>query len=545
MCCFLATHRCRKALTQIKIIKAVSLSPTSVGSTPRAVPVRSIDTGPWLRSVATGGRPRTRRDPWDGVTAARHGAPRRVEGWRSAGEGECGPVRAAGGRPGHPVAGTAGPGAPPAMTADSVPYADEPAAVGRSEPAPAVSWAEARRRAGTATGRLPAEVVALAEAGGLVLTEPLRARCDLPPFDTCAMDGWAVRGQGPWTVSGEWPAGSVAPPLRPGQAAGVATGSRLPEHATAVLRAEYGFVAGGVLHRLGDRDTSGARCAPDPDHQHDQHHQHDQNDQRVEHGREVRPRGQECRAGDVLVPSGAPITPAVLGLAAAAGNDALPAVPRPRVDLLLLGDELLRQGLPRDGLVRDALGPMLPGWLRALGGRPGRPAHVADSRAALAHAVAQCRSEMVVTTGGTARGELDHLHTVLDEAGAELLVDGVAVRPGHPMLLARLPGGRILVGLPGNPLAAVAGLLTLVEPVLRTLAGRPGADSCRVRLDEAVAAPGQSTRLVPIRAGQVLPHGGPAMLRGLVQADALAVIPPGGVARASVVESLPLPENPL
>ncbi|GFN05314.1 hypothetical protein Smic_38700 [Streptomyces microflavus] len=81
-----------------------------------------------------------------------------------------------------------------------------------------------------------------------------------------------------------------------------------------------------------------------------------------------------------MVPAGTVVTPAVLGLAAAAGYDALPAVPRPRVDVLVLGDELLAAGLPHDGLIRDALGPMLGPWLRALGAEVSGPAASGTTR---------------------------------------------------------------------------------------------------------------------------------------------------------------------
>ncbi|MGC5413117.1 molybdopterin-binding protein, partial [Streptomyces sp. DT225] len=81
---------------------------------------------------------------------------------------------------------------------------------------------------------------------------------------------------------------------------------------------------------------------------------------------------------------------------------------------------------------------------------------------ALWKALTGSEADLIITTGGTAAGPVDHVHRVLDRVGAELLVDGVAVRPGHPMLLARLSSdGPWLVGLPGNPLAAVSGLLTL------------------------------------------------------------------------------------
>ncbi|MGO4419750.1 molybdopterin molybdenumtransferase MoeA, partial [Streptomyces sp. MCAF7] len=128
---------------------------------------------------------------------------------------------------------------------------------------------------------------------------------------------------------------------------------------------------------------------------------------------------------------------------------------------------------------------------------------------------------------------------------AELLVDGVAVRPGHPMLLARLAPDKHLVGLPGNPLAAVSGLLTLAEPLLRTLTGRPTPTPYPAPLTAAVHGHPRDTRLVPVvfqdDEARPLRFNGPAMLRGVAVADGLAVIPPGGADRGSEVEVLDLP----
>lgn len=121
----------------------------------------------------------------------------------------------------------------------------------------------------------------------------------------------------------------------------------------------------------------------------------------------------------------------------------------------------------------------------------------------------------------------------------------MAVRPGHPMVLAELPDGRHLVGLPGNPLAAVAGAVTLALPLLHRLGGR--AAGAPRTLPAATDLPGHphDTRLVPVRRTEhgVLPlaFDGPAMLRGLVLADALAVVAPGGVRAGAVVELLPVP----
>jgi molybdopterin molybdotransferase len=166
---------------------------------------------------------------------------------------------------------------------------------------------------------------------------------------------------------------------------------------------------------------------------------------------------------------------------------------------------------------------------------------VPDTAAALALALRSCLADVIVTTGSTARGPVDHLHGVLADAGADLRVDGVAVRPGHPQLLAALPGGRVVVGLPGNPLAAVSGVLTLLEPVAAALTARAAAASVTGVLVEDVDAGSDATRLVPVRAGRPVLFAGPAMLRGLAVAEHVAVVPPGGVRAGERVELLALP----
>ncbi|MET9777703.1 molybdopterin molybdotransferase MoeA [Streptomyces sp. NPDC006367] len=395
----------------------------------------------------------------------------------------------------------------------------------------ATPWPEARSAAAQAgrtgareAGRAPVPVP-LDAALGLTLAVPLTALTDLPSFDSSAMDGWAVSGPGPWTVHDEGVlAGHADPaPLADGEAVRIATGARVPPYTSAVLRTEHGRTEPG---RTGGRERLRATRG-------------------VVHGQDIRPRGQECRSGDQLLPAGTLVTPAVLGLAAAAGYDTLTAVPRPRVDVLVLGDELLVEGLPRDGLVRDALGPMLPPWLRSMGAEVTAVRRIGDDADALHRAVTTSGADLIITTGGTAAGPVDHVHPTLHRIGAELLVDGVQVRPGHPMLLARVAEGRYLVGLPGNPLAAVSGLLTLAEPLLRALAARPAPEPYTLPLRDAVQGHPYDTRLVPVAlrgdAAVPLRYHGPAMLRGIAAADALAVVPPGGVRPGQEAELLGLP----
>jgi molybdopterin molybdotransferase len=117
-----------------------------------------------------------------------------------------------------------------------------------------------------------------------------------------------------------------------------------------------------------------------------------------------------------------------------------------------------------------------------------------------------------------------------------LLVDGVDVRPGHPQLLAVLADGRPVIGLPGNPLGAVSALLTLAQPTLDGLTARASRARRTIRIAVDVSAGGQATRLVPVSDAHPVMFAGPAMLRGLAAADAMAVIPPGGVRAGDEVD---------
>ncbi|KEF07984.1 hypothetical protein DF17_06760 [Streptomyces rimosus] len=488
--------------------------------------------------------------PWDTAPSLKGGEPSPAPGGA---DGPRAPARAPSDTPPPPRPASApvprsapsGPPFGPPFSTGDTPGHDHPTHHGRrtrhDHPAP-TPWRTARGLAARAPrGPLPPVACPLGAAAlGRTLAEPLTALTDLPSFDTSAMDGWAVAGPGPWHLAARSRSGAHEHGILAGQDASeavddgaavpIATGARIPPGATAVLRSEHGEVR--------QRPDGGAQLyAPAP----------------VPPGQDIRPRGQECRRGDQLLPAGALVTPAVLGLAAAAGYDELVAYARPRVEILVLGDELLDAGLPAEGRIRDALGPMITPWLRALGADAGPPRHLGDDADALYDALASSTADLVITTGGTASGPVDHVHPTLRRLGAEVLVDGVAVRPGHPMLLARLDADRLLVGLPGNPLAAVSGLVTLAEPALRTLAARRRTPAYRAPLTAAVSGHPHDTRLIPVAfregaaddgdGGAVVPlrFSGPAMLRGIAAADAMAVVPPGGAACGGDVELLDLP----
>ncbi|MER7952508.1 molybdopterin molybdotransferase MoeA [Streptomyces sp. NPDC096079] len=368
----------------------------------------------------------------------------------------------------------------------------------------AVSWAEARTLAHGAAGPAGSRTVPPRDAAGLTLAEDLRTLRPVPAFDTAAMDGFAVSGPGPWTVRGGARAGTAwRGELRAGDAAQISTGALVPRGATAVLPKELASSAGGRV--LGPEQTD---------------------------GRHIRRTGEDAAEGDRLAPAGTRVGPALIGLAAACGHDTLPVRPRPRVALLVSGDELDLSGVPEPGRVRDALGPLVPALVGELGGETVSSRHVPDRPAGgLAAAVhARHDAEVVVVTGSTSVGDTDQLRRLLADAGARMTVDTVACRPGHPMLLARLPGGPWVVGLPGNPYAALVAARTLLGPLLAGLSGRPLPPLPHLPVrGRARTAPG-STRLVPVSwAGgeaRILGGHGAAFLRGAAVADALAALPP-------------------
>ena len=390
-----------------------------------------------------------------------------------------------------------------------------------------VAWAAAREKAWSAgreaLGQDPAgaaETVPLERCLDLVLAEGVAAQLPVPHYASSAMDGWTVSGAGPWLLK---PAGSA---LRPGEAAPVVTGGLIPEGTDAVLRSEYGVVGEGHGRPLLDRapGISGEEPAP---------------------GRHIRPAGEEAAAGDTVVPAGTRLTPAHLAIAAVCGHDGLPVHPAPEVALLLTGDEVVTSGLPAPGHVRDTFGPTLPAIVSALGGKPFPPCRLPDHFAATRAAIDGCGGRVVVTTGGTGHSRADHLRAVLKAAGAQILVPSIRMRPGHPALLARLADGRLVVGLPGNPLAAMMALLTLGAPLLAGLTGRQLPPLGSVQSGARFAPLEGRHRLVPYALDEqgAVPadHVGSAMMRGLAAASGVVVVPPEGARRGQQLPTLPLP----
>jgi molybdopterin molybdotransferase len=386
----------------------------------------------------------------------------------------------------------------------------------------APSWSEARRIARGAGAASPAGIVErpLATAAGSMLAADAVATAPLPGTDASAMDGWALGGlEGPWRIGAPIPMGSApaTAPLGAGLARPVTTGGPLPRGTAAVLRLERGRIEHGLLHA----------------------------DRAVAEGGDLRRAGEEARPGETLVRGGTRLAPAHLALLAAAGYDAVRVRRAPTAALLVLGDEVVVAGAPAPGTVRDVFGPSAPGVIEAGGGRLDTARQVPDDLDAVIAALGSSAADIVITTGGTSLGGGDQLRPALRSLGARFLLAGVLVRPGHPVTLAQLPDGRPVLGLPGNPLAGLLCLVGLGGAVLDGMLGRAHSPAPLATVAGAIANPSGSTRLVACAATAAgLVETGfqrPGMLRGLADADAIAVVPPGGVLAGAAVETLPLP----
>ena len=407
-----------------------------------------------------------------------------------------------------------------------------------------LDWEQARRAAFDAGTPMAHQTVPLSEALGQTLAEPVRALQAIPHYSSSAMDGWAVNGNPPWKLVSHAPKeehpwsrpaphrDSGAGPLAPGEATFILTGGVVPEGTTGILRMEHGAVRGDSL------DRNGRARADEPRPQ--------------EH---IRPAGEEAPEGSETIPANVTLNPAQIALAAVCGYDNLPVLRAPRVSLLLTGDEVIEAGLPEPGQVRDTFGPQLPGLVQMMGGHvdtAGRAKDDLDDVVAAISAealdelsLARASGDVLITTGGTGSSSADHIRRALETLEAEFIIDGIAMRPGHPTLLARLQDGRFLVGLPGNPLAAMMAMFTVVGPLLAGLRGAPFPETEEIIVGEAFdELPGRS-RLVPYRleSGRAVAatHQRSGMLRGLASAGGVMVVPADGCVAGDRVQALRLP----
>lgn len=380
-----------------------------------------------------------------------------------------------------------------------------------------ISYEEALQRVLSLARPAVVEHVALTDALGRVLAQPVTAQSDLPPFDNAAVDGYAlsepdtregvtVYAVGAETRAGD-PARSGAWPR--GEAVRVFTGAPVPPRTGAVVMQE-------------DVRVEGDRIAlADP----------------PEFGSHVRRRGEERRRGDVVLPSSRVLGPASIAAAAAAGVAHVPVVKVPAIGILATGNELVAPGDPlRDGQVYEANASALASAVLALGLPRPLVARVADDEGGTTEAVLRLaeHADVLVVTGGVSVGSYDYVKPALTRAGFESVFWGVRMKPGKPFYAGVREGPRrtVCFGLPGNPLSTLVTWSVLVRPFLQAWHGLAAVpERATARCTETIRRKPGRREFVPAvfespRQDSVRPLGRRAshMLGAAAEANALIVL---------------------
>ena len=306
------------------------------------------------------------------------------------------------------------------------------------------------------------ETVALRAAGGRVIAEDVVAPIDLPPFDNSAVDGYAVRhadldaqSETRLAITDRVTAGrAAAHALGAGEAARIFTGAPMPAGAETVFMQEDVRLDGAVVIVPPGLDAGANR----------------------------RLRGEDVRAGSIVLPARRRLAAQDIALAAAVGLTELEVRRRVRVAVFSTGDEIVEPGSRRPGPgLFDANRYLLAGLVERLGGAPTDLGILPDDADLLAHAIASAAADhdLVVTSGGVSTGEADHVRHAVEKVG-RLVFWRVAIKPGRPVAMGVLPGSRpgasaAFVGLPGNPAAVYVTFARVVRPLLLRLAGAEAA----------------------------------------------------------------------
>ena len=334
-----------------------------------------------------------------------------------------------------------------------------------------ISLEEARALVLAQVAPLDSEVVPLLEVVGRVAAADLASDIDIAPFAHSAMDGFALRAAEIAGATEEAPAqlkviaeigaGDVfSGAIAPGECVRIMTGAPLPDDADSVVK--YEIVA--VVEGDGKPGSTVAFAAPTAE------------------GSNVRPAGEEARAGEVVVERGEVIGAAGVGFLASCGVLEVPAYRRPRVAIIATGSELVPPDqVPGPGQIRNSNSYAMAACAREAGAEAHMLPIVEDTFEALRDAVdaASRAYDFVVTTGGAANGDFDFIKPVVDELG-DLLMTSVNMRPGKAQTFG-LVNGTPVFGLPGNPAAAYCGFELIIRAALRKMQGFAHVDRPTVR----------------------------------------------------------------
>ncbi len=374
-------------------------------------------------------------------------------------------------------------------------------------------------------GVMEVEEIPLTEnAAGRVLTEPLWARLSSPHYHASAMDGFALRAE---ATRGAMPSTPVTLDLG-SEAAYVDTGDPLPDWANAVVpieNVEPLDAGGGISADPRAPVAIRLRAALTP-------------------WSHVRPMGEDIVATQLVLPAGQVLRPVDLGAAAASGHTLLRVSRAPRVAVLPTGTELVPVGSPvRRGDIIEYNSIVLAAQVLGWGGVPERYPITPDIRGEILARVQQAvdSSDLVLINAGSSAGAEDFTAGVVQELG-ELLVHGVAVRPGHPVILGMLrrsndPGRRVpVIGIPGYPVSAALTGEIFVEPLLARWLGRAASEPVEVTatMTRKVTSPAGDDDYMRVVAGRVGERllaaplsRGAGVITSLVRADGITILPRG------------------
>lgn len=319
---------------------------------------------------------------------------------------------------------------------------------------------EARARIQAAVRPLPGEIVAIDDALGRWLARDIMASRDLPPCDNSAMDGFAVRAQdvpGTLPVAGTIAAGHVpGRALVPGTALRIMTGAPMPPGADAVV----------IREDVDDRGD--AASFPD----------------RAIIGQNVRVRGEDVAAGEVVLSAGTHVGPGEIGLLAALGHAVVPVGKRPAVAIMSTGDELVGVDVvPRPGQIVNSNAYALAAQVREAGGVPVHAGIAPDDRQILVTMLAQgLAADVLLTSGGVSVGDYDHVKAAFADAGVDVDFWKVAMKPGKPLVFGVTATGQPVFGLPGNPVSTMVVFELFVRPALLAMQGAGVLDRPRVEV---------------------------------------------------------------
>lgn len=358
------------------------------------------------------------------------------------------------------------------------------------------------------------ETIALAEGHGRVLADDLVSAVSIPPFRRSAMDGWALRGERTFgatitdpiafpVVGLSLPGRPYLGPLPEAACIRIMTGAPVPDGCDAVLKAEEGRETDGVLQ---------AQAAVPP-------------------GKNVGAIGEDIPSGRTVLERGRVLRPQDIGLIASIGHGAVAVVARPRVRLLVTGDELLEPGeTPSATQIVDSNTPMLRGLVARDGGVLERGEILADQADRITAALQDATADVVLVSGGSSVGQEDHAPRLVAELG-ELPYHGFAVRPAAPAGIGRI-AGRLVFLLPGNPVSCLSAYDLLASRIVRRLAGHapdlpyPKEQAALVEKISSVIGRVDYVRVKRVEGG-LLPIGvrGASRLSSTTDADGFVLVP--------------------